>query len=144
MRFFIFLLTVATAGAAIAHQGVKNPVVLERMEAMKDVAASTKSLGQMAKGEVAFDAEVASRAAAAILDQTDRVPVLFKEPETDPKSEATPNIWTNWDDFLSKNSAMALAAKQFADVSTLEDLRAAMGALGQSCKACHADYRIEN
>ena len=132
---------VVAAGAALAHENVKNPVVKERMMAMKTVGANTKVLGQMAKGEVAFDAARAAEATATLVATAGQVPALFEAPETDPVSEAKPEIWSNWDDFVSKSQAMAAAAGAM-DTSSQAGVQAGMGALGGSCKACHSDYRL--
>lgn len=132
---------VMAAGAALAHENVKNPVVKERMMAMKTVGANTKVLGQMAKGEAAFDAARAAEATAALIATAEQVPALFEAPETDPESEAKPEIWSNWADFVTKSEALGAAAGAI-DTSNLDGVKAGMGALGGSCKACHSDYRL--
>ena len=129
------------AGAALAHQGVQNPAVMERMHAMKTIGENTKVLGQMAKGVVAFDAARARAAAAEIAVQAGRTPGLFDAPETDPKSEALPAIWENFPDFTTKSEALRAAAEMARSIETPQDLTAALGAIGATCKACHSEYR---
>ena len=50
---FMFL---AATSAALAHTGVKNAQVMARMEAMEQIAAATKTLSEMAKRQIPFDA----------------------------------------------------------------------------------------
>lgn len=127
--------------AAVAHSGVESQAVAARMESMKTIGGAMKTLGSMAKGTVEFDATTAQAAIDAIAVQSGKIPELFEVQETDPMSEAKPEIWTNWDDFTSK--AMALnAAAQATTITDAASIGAAMGAIGGSCKGCHTDYRM--
>jgi len=143
-RFLPALAFTALAGAAVAHSGVTNPAVMARMEAMSAIAAEVKALTQMARGEVAFDAaEVATRMQAIAATGAD-VPALFEEPETDPKSEASPAIWVSYPEFTMRAVAMIDAARAGADAADEFALEEALSALGQTCKSCHGSFKIEN
>ncbi|WP_299297646.1 cytochrome c [uncultured Tateyamaria sp.] len=139
------LLTAAltlTATVAVAHQGVSNPAVMARMNAMSAISANVKTLGTMAKGQVAFDRMAARAAAASIADHATRSIDLFEAPETDPKSEALPAIWDNYADFAAKSEDMVRVAQSLAgSIETLADVQAGMEPLGQTCAACHKLYR---
>ena len=135
------LLALALAGAALAKEGVQNPAVKARMDAMATIGANTKVLGDMAGGKAAFDAAKAAEAAAAINATALTVPGLFEAEETDPVSEAKPEIWANWADFVAKTDALAAAAAA-VDTTSLDGVTAGMGAIGGSCKACHSAYRL--
>lgn len=130
------------ATVAVAKDGVSNPAVKARMDAMSAIGAGTKILGGMAGGKIAFDATAAKAAAATIAEKTAMVPVLFEPRESDPVSEAKDEIWTNWDDFVAKSDALLMAAKVAETATTKEALAAAVGDLGATCKACHSDYRM--
>ncbi|MFD3191217.1 c-type cytochrome [Sedimentitalea sp. HM32M-2] len=132
----------AAATAALAHQGVKNPAVMQRMDAMRIIADNTKALGAMAKGERAFEAAVARQAAAAIASGADRMPALFRAPEDDPKSEARPAIWQQFDDFTDRAQQLSIAADRAArGIASPADLGPALVAIGGACKSCHTVYR---
>ncbi len=127
---------------AAAHQGVTNTTVMARMDAMSEVGARTRVLGQMTKGELPFDAELARDAAAQIAALAAKAPGLFAAPEDDPKSEARPEIWENFEDFEARSADLEAAAR--AAAGSVEDpatLRSALGAIGATCKACHERYR---
>lgn len=131
-----------TATAALAHQGVQNPAVKARMDGMTAIAENMKTLGQMAKGATEFDAAVAGSAAAAIAEHAAATPGLFEANETDPKSEARPEIWSNFEDFATKATELETIAVGFsASINEPEDLNAAMRAFGANCKSCHSVYR---
>lgn len=131
-----------SATAALAHEGVQNPAVMARMDGMSAIGDATKLLGRMAKGETPFEAEAARGAAATIADHAAEVPALFEAPEDDPKSEAKPLIWQDYADFTDKAGALEAAAADAAgSIAAAEDLRPALAAIGETCKACHERYR---
>ncbi|MFO7854406.1 MAG: cytochrome c [Paracoccaceae bacterium] len=143
MRRPVALVLLFAAGAALAHEGVENPAVMARMELMKDVGTATGTLGEMVKGETPFDAARAAEARAALIDAADRVPTLFEARETDPESEALPAVWEDWDGFVASAMEMQAAARGL-ETGTAEALRARFGDLGQTCRACHEDYRLDD
>ncbi|MGV6811368.1 MAG: c-type cytochrome [Brevirhabdus sp.] len=133
-----------TATAALAHSGVKNPVVKARMDGMGAIADNTKILGGMAKGAIPFDAAKARAAAESIAAEARRIPELFAANETDPKTEARPEIWSNWADFAAKGIELEQIASEAKSVQTLDDVQAVLPSIGKTCKACHATYRLAN
>ena len=130
------------AGAAFAHEDVKNPAVKARMELMGKVKDATGALGGMAKGEMAFDEAKATAARAALIKHAAAIPAAFEAKEMDPKSTALPAIWDNWDDFVTKAGAMGNAAEAL-DTSAQDWLGAGMGGIGGSCAGCHKAYRVK-
>lgn len=138
----LLALLLTVAGAAMAHNGVKNPAVMARMDAMSAIGAATKVLGQMARGSLAFDVDRARMAAQDIAKHAAETPALFRAKEDDPKSEALPVIWETFDDFTAKSKDLEDVAKALAaSVASVDDVRGAMKGLGDTCKACHQDYR---
>ncbi len=127
------------ASAALAHTGVKDPQVLARMDGMKAMAGDLKTLGQMAKGVVTYDAETATAALASLKTQTNRIPALFSPQAQDPKSEAIPAIWTDSDGFAARAAQMATALDT-TDVSSPEAIGASLRAIGS---AYHEGYRVK-
>lgn len=137
----ILALATTAASVALAHEGVQNPAVMARMDAMETIGDSMKILAGMAKGQVTFDADAANAALAVIAETAATVPALFEAEESDPKSAAAAEIWFDWDDFVAKSGALEAAAAA-ASISAPGDLGAAMGSLGGTCKACHMAYKL--
>lgn len=138
------LLAVALGSVAFAHGGVQNKAVLARMESMSTIGDAMKVLGQMVKGQTAFDAGAARAAARTIAEASAQVPALFETAETDPKSESLPAIWDNWADFAAKSEDLTRVATALStSIAGPGDLPAAMGQLGGACKACHQPYRAK-
>ncbi|MFA5537754.1 MAG: cytochrome c [Gemmobacter sp.] len=126
-------------GIAVATAVAANPVDL-RQETMKTVRQNFAVLGGMATGQAAYDAAAAMQAQAALAEITPGVPALF-EAEA-PGGDARPEIWSNWEDFTTKAEALASATAAL-DASSLDSLRAGMGAVGGACQACHTNYRSD-
>jgi len=141
-RIILPLLLALAASAALAHGGVQNAAVLARMEAMKAIGDATKMLGEMAKGTTAFDADAARAAARTIAAHAAETPALFEARADDPKSEALPDIWENFEDFTARSNTLEKLAGDLAStLETPDELRAGLGQLAGACKACHAAYR---
>lgn len=141
-KYIALGVVLCTATAALAHEGVKNPAVKARMDGMSAIAENLKTLGQMAKGSIEFQASTARSAAAAIAEHAAATPELFETNETDPKSEARPEIWSNFADFAKKASELETIAIEFStSLNEPADVKAAMKAFGANCKSCHSAYR---
>ncbi|WP_170345402.1 c-type cytochrome [Ruegeria atlantica] len=140
------LLSVAVIGSAIAHES-ENPAVKARTSIMQLYAFNLGTLGGMAKGEVEYDSEAATRAAnnLVVLTQIDQSAMwpAGSDNASDPSTRALPAIWENFPDVSAKGQAMAEAAvaMQAAAGQDVDALKAAMGDLGGSCSACHKVYR---
>jgi cytochrome c556 len=136
----VFACIASVATLSIAAEAT-DPTVKARQELMDVIGASTKTLGDMAKGEVAFDAAAAEAAKAAMIEASAGIAAAFEPQATDPATKAKPEIWTNWDDFVAKGEALNAAATA-ADVSSAEAIGASLGAIGGACKDCHTAYRM--
>lgn len=133
----------ALATAALAHQNVQNPAVLARMENMSALARQVEVLGNMARGETAFDATIANTALGALSSEANHIVDLFEAPETDPRSEARAGIWENFANFSGRARELELLAAELAgSVEDRASLVAALRRVGASCSGCHEDYRI--
>jgi cytochrome c556 len=132
---------ILAAGVAAAKEGVQDPTVKARMELMGVIAMNTKVLGDMAGGKTAFDAAAAEAAKAAMVAASAEIPARFEAQATDPVSEAKPEIWSNWDAF-TKNAGALNAAATALDASSVDGVKAGMGAIGGSCKDCHTSFRM--
>lgn len=129
------------AGIAFAETEPTDPLVIAQKDLMKTFGGAAKTLGDFAGGKTAFDAAAAEAAKATLVAGSADIHVKFEKAGTDPASEAKPEIWTNWDDFVKKANDLNAAATAL-DASTLEGVQAGMGAIGGTCKACHTAYRI--
>lgn len=129
------------AGIAFAEVEATDPLVIAQKDLMKSFGGAAKALGGMASGEVAYDATAAAAAKATLVAGSADIHVKFEKAGSDPASEAKPEIWTNWDDFVAKATALNAAATAL-DVASADGIKAGMGAIGGACKDCHTSFRV--
>jgi len=143
------LILTATTLSAGSHSGDLPAPVKARHGQMQLYAFNLGTLGAMAKGEVAYDAEAASAAAANLLALATLNAGPMWAPGTDSDSldgsRALPAIWENFPDVGAKAGAMveAATAMNAAAGNGLDALQAAMGPVGGACGGCHKVYRAE-
>ena len=133
---------VLAAGVAIAKDGATDPNVIARQDLMKAQGGAAKVLGEMAGGKTAFDAAAAQAAKDTLIATSMDIEAKFTPTTTDPVTDALPEVWTNWDDFLLKAKALNDAATAL-DVSSPESIGAGMAGVGGACKDCHTDFRVK-
>ncbi len=131
---------IMAGGIALAQSKAADPDVNARQTLMQGIGGSLGAIGGMVKGDVAFDAAAAEAAKATLVANAGMIAEKFTNNASDPASKSKPEIWTNWDDFVAKGNALAAAADAL-DATSLDGLKAGMGALGGACKDCHTSYR---
>lgn len=136
----ILVLGLLMAGGVALAEGATDPDVKARQEVMDANGAAAKTLGGMASGKIAFDAAAAQAAKESLIADAKKTPEVFKNEATDPASKAKPDIWTSWDDFTAKAEDLGKAAEAM-DATSLDGVKAGMGAIGGACKACHTAYK---
>jgi cytochrome c556 len=138
--------TMATSLPAAAQFAKPEDAIKYRKAAFTVMAAHFGRIGAMANGRVPFDAKAAQENAEIALMMS-RLPYAGFVPGTDKgDTKAKPEIWTENDKF---KAAAAKMQDEMAKLNTaaktgnLDQIKAAFGPVGQSCKACHDDYRKE-
>lgn len=128
-----------TTGAVLADPGKS---IEYRQSVFKVVKWHMDSLGGMARGDLAFDADAALHHAR----QVNAMSFMAKEgfAEGTEGGDAKAAIWSNWDQFsggMEKYQQVSGQLVSAAEVGTLEALRPAVGEMGQTCRACHDNFR---
>jgi cytochrome c556 len=136
------LIFLVISSVAFAHSGVKDQNVKERMMVMKAMADNTKVIGQMLKRKTQFDANEAKSALERLSSLSLKTPKVFTVNATDPKSEAKPAIWDEFDEFTKLSLELAETSIVLANsIENIEDLRPALKRISSGCKSCHSKYR---
>ena len=132
----LLILTFLTiSSVAFAHSGVKDKNVKERMMVMKEMANTTKIIGQMLKGKTPFDANEAKLALERLSSLSLETPKVFKINASDPKSEARPAIWDEFDEFTRLSKDLAETSLVLArSIDGIDDLRPALKGFLQGVK----------
>ncbi|WP_136659909.1 cytochrome c [Nitratireductor sp. XY-223] len=100
----------AISAAAYAHTGATG-IVKERMDAMSVMSKAVKSISKMMMGETPYDADVVKQGAALIKNHAgEAMTSQFPEGSLQKPSVAKPEIWTNWDEFVSLADRLGVLA----------------------------------
>ena len=138
----LILIFVTISSIAFAHSGVKDKNVKERMIVMKAMADNTKLIGQMLKKQIPFEANEVKLALEKLSSLSLQTPTVFEVNATDPKSEAKPNIWDEFNEFTKLSNELAKSTSDLAIlVEDIDDLRPTLMKVSEGCKACHSKYR---
>ncbi len=148
-RFSLAAITLAAAvGTAPAAAQFQKPedAIKYRQSAMALQGATLGQVFAMANGRVPFDAKVAAEN-IEIVAMLNRLQFkAFVEGSDKGDTKAKPEIWTQkdkWAANIAKSEAdvakLAVAGKS----GNLDQIKAAVGSAGQSCKACHDEFRKE-
>lgn len=130
---------VLVAGVAV---GQDDPIGA-RQKLMKMNNASIRTVFGMVTGRAPYDATQAAAEMNQIAADMAQFMMLFPEGSTSPDSEASPDIWTNMDDFKALAAKLATDAKASADAAPggADAFKATLAAVNGDCMACHQKYR---
>ena len=142
VTLFSLVLITIPATFALAHSGATG-IVKERMDMFKKNQDNLKAIKSHIGSE---DYESIVKLADEIRDWAVKMPEYFPEGSNEKPSEASPAIWTDFDDF--KNAALKneTAATQFIAAAKAEDQKAVVDgfkAVAASCKSCHQSYKLD-
>ena len=147
------LLAAATATAlfaalpAAAQFQKPEDAVKYRQSAMFVMGNHFGRMGAMVQGRVPFDAAQAA-ANAEVVSTMSRLPFagfVDGTPSTQ-KGGAAANIWTErakFDDGAKKMQDEVAKLLVAARSGNLDQIKAAFGPVGQTCKGCHDNFRIQ-
>ncbi|MDH3451925.1 MAG: cytochrome c [Gammaproteobacteria bacterium] len=153
-----FLVTVCLASllaapAAMAAEDANEKAIKARRGAMQVRVFNAGPLFAMAKGEMAYDAELASTLAKNLSLETqmdagrmwpkgsDNANAAYKG-----KTRSLPEIWSTYPAVSDKGKAYKEAVTKLnaSAGNGLDALKAAVGDLGKACKGCHDDFRAKD
>lgn len=137
------------ATTAIAAGDSKEEKAVEARQGLMELLVwEAGPLFAMAKGDVPYDAEVATTRAGNLVALTTYSPVSLFVPGSSTKelgddTRALPAIWEKTDQFIEDYQTLGEKAEIVAAEAGkgAEALRAAVGDLGRACGACHDDFR---
>ena len=144
VRALTILATVVLIGFSGVALAVHDPVKA-RQAKMKSIGGSMKLLGQMAKGEVGYDAAKAEDAVQIIHTTIHGYTELFPAGSDKGETTAAPKIWADMDGFktIAGNLETASAGAIPVAGQGLDALRGSLGNIGKNCKECHEGFRIK-
>jgi cytochrome c556 len=140
------LVTLASLPAAAQFQKPEDAIKY-RQSALTVMANHFGRLGAMAQGRAPFDAKVAAENADIVLTMS-KLPFAAFGEGTDKgrPNRAKPEIWKEQAKFKAAAEKMqgeVVKLDAAAKTGNLDALKAAVGAVGASCKACHDDFQAK-
>lgn len=137
----------ASALPAAAQWQKPEDAIKYRQSAFTVMANHFGRIGAMAQGRVPFDAKAAADN-AAIVSAMANLPWAAFGAGTDKgmPNRAKPEVWSDAAKFKAAADKMVAEVAKLdaaAKSGNLDQLKAAAGGVGGSCKACHDDFRAE-
>ena len=117
-----------------------------RQAVYRIVAGNFGPLSQVAQGKAEFNSESATKQATRLSQIATFVGDAYPDISKDGKTRALPAVWTNRKEFDQLVADFGTHTKSLADgvensSSAGEELKAAVAAVGNDCKACHDKFR---
>ncbi len=144
---FVLAAAAITLSAPASAQFAKpEDAIKYRKASFTVMAAHFGRVAAMANGRVPFDAKVAADN-AAIAESMSKLPWAgFGEGTDKGDTKAKPEIWSDSAKFKESGDKMQAEMVKLAAAArsgNLDSIKAAVGATGGSCKACHDAFRKE-
>ena len=119
-----------------------------RQAVFKVIAGNFGPLAQSAQGKLELTPAAARRYAERLASITSFVGEAFPDISREGETKARPEIWTSRAEFDKLLGDLTTATRSLATVSASgstkpEDFKAAVGAVGNACKACHDQVRAK-
>jgi cytochrome c556 len=154
MQRFASLLSTAAAGLlaatfalpAAAQFAKPEDAIKYRRAAFTVMGAHFGRVAAMANGKMPFDAKAVAEN-AEIANMVAKLPYAgFVDGSDKGDTKAEPKIWTEMDKFRAAATKMQEEMAKLNVVAkggNIDQIKAAVGDTGKSCKACHDSYRKE-
>jgi len=142
--FVLAAAAVTLAAPASAQFAKPEDAVKYRKSAMTIMATHFGRVAAMANGRFPFDAKVAADN-AAVAESMSKLPwAAFVEGSDKGDTRAKPEIWSDAAKFKDANEKLQGEMTKLsaaAKTGNLDSIKAAVGAVGGSCKACHDAFQ---
>ena len=144
--FVLAAAAVTLAAPASAQFAKPEDAIKYRKSALTVMATHFGRVAAMANGRVPFDAKVAADN-AAVAESMSKLPwAAFVDGSDKGDTKAKSEIWSDAAKFKDANEKMQGEMTKLsaaAKTGNLDSIKAAVGATGGSCKACHDAFRKE-
>jgi cytochrome c556 len=146
-RTSLVLATLALSGGisvATAQEDENKPVLEYRQRVMAGQRASMASMGDILKFKLPYDASHFVVHAKNIGEFSKLIPDAFEKEITEGLTDAKPEVWANWDDFVGKSKALEQETAKLQAAAATGDMKAIVPqvtAVNNACRGCHDLYR---
>ena len=144
----LLIVAMALALPSFAAKDPNEKAIKARQGEMQLRAFNAGPLFAMSKGQMDYDAALASKLAGNLkllldLDTSRHWPQGSDTDNYSGKTTALPKIWTTYPEIADYGKKYKSAVNDLAAVAGngLDGLKDKVGALGKSCKGCHDEFR---
>jgi cytochrome c556 len=127
-----------------AQENENKPLLDYRQNLMVGQRASMASMGDILKFKMPYDAAHFAAHARNIGGYAALIPDAFETKIAEGRTDAKPEIWDNWDDFVAKAKALGNESEKLAAAAATGDMKAVaphVKAVSDACRGCHDSYR---
>jgi cytochrome c556 len=137
--------TLALAAPAMAQFAKPDDAIKYRKSALFVMQQNFGRVAAMAAGKAPFDAKVAADSADVAAFMSKLPWAAFVDGSDKGETKAKPEIWAEkakFNDYAEKMQAEMAKLNAAAKTGNLDSIKAAVGAVGGSCKTCHDAFRM--
>jgi cytochrome c556 len=148
MKINTLIVAAATLGLAVpamAQFAKPDDAIKYRQSALFVMQQNFGRVAAMAAGKVPFDAKIAAESASVAAYMSKLPWAGFVDGSDKSNSKAKPEIWMDrvkFNEYAEKMQAEMTKLDAAAKTGNLDSIKAAVGAVGGSCKTCHDAYRM--
>jgi cytochrome c556 len=140
----------AQAPGQVPGQATAEQAIEYRKSAYHVVLWNWMPMSAMVRAKIPYDKTKFALHATRLAAFVPQLLEGFPKGSGEGKTEAKPEIWTNWVDFSAKMSAfekesaaLAKIAQTDGQTKGLAAVKAQFGKVGETCKGCHDKYKSE-
>lgn len=142
------IVSFSATAAQMSEEEMQQKAVSDRQAVFKLLGVSMGPLGGMARGGE-YDEAAALQSAQRIIGLSGMITELFATDTSGASgltTKAQDGIWGSMDDFDGLAADLTAGANQALEILNnqgADGVRAAVGAIGQKCGACHDRFRLD-
>lgn len=137
-------LGLAACGSQNAAGGGKGQFSQERSTAFKTMMPNFSAMGKVVKGEEPYQPDAFKTMAETFVTESQEPFKHFTQDPDGQTGDALPNVWSDAAAFKTAEDNFHAAVAKLntaAQGGNLEEIKAAYGEVGASCKSCHDTFR---
>jgi cytochrome c556 len=137
--------TLALAVPAMAQFAKQDDAIKYRQSALFVMQQNFGRVTAMAAGKAPFDAKLAAESASVAAYMSKLPWAAFVDGSDKGNTKAKPDIWAEKAKFIEYSEKMQAEMSKLdaaAKTGNLDSIKAAVGAVGGSCKTCHDAFRM--
>jgi cytochrome c556 len=137
--------TLALAVPAMAQFAKPDDAIKYRQSALFVMQQNFSRVAAMAAGKAPFDAKFAAESASVAAYMSKLPWAAFVDGSDKGNTKAKPDIWAEKAKFIEYSEKMQAEMSKLdaaAKTGNLDSIKAAVGAVGGSCKTCHDAFRM--